>query len=147
MRKAYPVILKKGDKFVVVDVPDFNVGSQGEDYADAIFMARDVIGLCGIDMEDDGERLPDASDIADVQRRSEPGDVVTLVDVDFYEYRRQNDLRTVKKNCTVPAWLSNEAEKQGVNFSALLQSALKKELNVKSPADVVRQKVQVQPDP
>ncbi|MGI6692049.1 MAG: type II toxin-antitoxin system HicB family antitoxin [Christensenellales bacterium] len=138
MRKVYPVILKKGEQFVVVDVPDFQVGTQGIDYADAMFMARDVIGLCGIDLEDDGKPLPEASDISTIKALSKPGDVVTLVDVDFNEYRRQNDLRMVKKNCTVPAWLSNEAEKQGINFSALLQSALKKELKVKSPADIAR---------
>jgi predicted RNase H-like HicB family nuclease len=138
MRKAYPVILSKDDDFIVVDVPDFQVGTQGTDYADAMFMARDVIGLCGIDMEDDGKELPEVSGMEAVKALSKPGDVVTLVDVDFDEYRRQNDLRMVKKNCTVPAWLSYEAEKQGVNFSALLQSALKKELKVKSPADIVR---------
>ncbi|MGI6634193.1 MAG: type II toxin-antitoxin system HicB family antitoxin [Christensenellales bacterium] len=138
MRKAYPVILSQDDGFIVVDVPDFQVGTQGTDYADAMFMARDVIGLCGIDLEDDGKALPEASDILDLQGLSKPGDVVTLVDVDFDEYRRQNDLRMIKKNCTVPAWLSNEAEKQGLNFSALLQSALKKELKVKSPADIAR---------
>ncbi len=138
MRKVYPVILKKGEQFVVVDVPDFQVGTQGIDYADAMFMARDVIGLCGIDLEDDGKPLPEASDISTIKALSKPGDVVTLVDVDFDEYRRQNDLRMVKKNCTVPAWLSNEAEKQGINFSALLQSALKKELKVKGPADIAR---------
>ena len=59
MRKVYPVILKKGEQFVVVDVPDFQVGTQGIDYADAMFMARDVIGLCGIDLEDDGKPLPE----------------------------------------------------------------------------------------
>ncbi len=138
MRKAYPVILSQDDGFIVVDVPDFQVGTQGTDYADAMFMARDVIGLCGIDLEDDGKALPEASNILDLQGLSKPGDVVTLVDVDFDEYRRQNDLRMIKKNCTVPAWLSNEAEKQGLNFSALLQSALKKELKVKSPADIAR---------
>lgn len=138
MRKVYPVILRKGEQFVVVDVPDFQVGTQGIDYADAMFMARDVIGLCGIDLEDDGKPLPEASDISTIKALSKPGDVVTLVDVDFDEYRRQNDLRMVKKNCTVPAWLSNEAEKQGINFSALLQSALKKELKVKGPADIAR---------
>lgn len=138
MRKVYPVILRKGKQFVVVDVPDFQVGTQGIDYADAMFMARDVIGLCGIDLEDDGKPLPEASDISTIKALSKPGDVVTLVDVDFDEYRRQNDLRMVKKNCTVPAWLSNEAEKQGINFSALLQSALKKELKVKGPADIAR---------
>jgi len=138
MRKVYPVILRKGKQFIVVDVPDFQVGTQGIDYADAMFMARDVIGLCGIDLEDDGKPLPEASDISTIKALSKPGDVVTLVDVDFDEYRRQNDLRMVKKNCTVPAWLSNEAEKQGINFSALLQSALKKELKVKGPADIAR---------
>ena len=56
--------------------------------------------------------------------------IVTLVDVDFAEYRRKNDLKTVKKNCTLPSWLSFEAEKAGINFSAVLQSALKKELKI-----------------
>lgn len=138
MRRAYPVILRKDKGFVVVDVPDFQIGTQGVDYADAIFMARDVIGLCGIDMEDDSVQMPEASSIQDLEGLKKEGDVVTLVDVDFEEYRRQNDLRMVKKNCTVPAWLSHEAEKQGLNFSALLQSALKKELKVKNPADIAR---------
>lgn len=139
MRKVYPVILTPiEDGWFMVTVPDFDVNTQGKDIAEAMFMARDVIGICGIDLEDDGKELPEASDILDLKSLSKPGDVVTLIDVDFDEYRRQNDLRMIKKNCTVPAWLSNEAEKQGVNFSALLQTALKKELKVKSPADIAR---------
>lgn len=139
MRKVYPVVLTPiEDGWFMVTVPDFDVNTQGKDIAEAMFMARDVIGLCGIDLEDDGKELPEASDILDLKGLSKPGDVVTLIDVDFDEYRRQNDLRMVKKNCTVPAWLSNEAEKQGVNFSALLQTALKKELKVKNPADIAR---------
>ena len=139
MRKVYPIVLTPiEDGWFMVTVPDFDVNTQGKDMADAIFMARDVIGLCGIDLEDDGKALPEASDMLDLKGLSKPGDVVTLVDVDFDEYRRQNDLRMIKKNCTVPAWLSNEAEKQGLNFSALLQSALKKELKVKTPADIAR---------
>jgi post-segregation antitoxin (ccd killing protein) len=50
--------------------------------------------------------------------------------VDFAEYRRKNDMRAVKKNCTIPSWLNYEAERAGVNFSAVLQTALKQELNV-----------------
>ena len=46
------------------------------------------------------------------------------------EYRRQNDMRTVKKNCTIPSWLNFAAERAGVNFSAILQAALKKELHI-----------------
>ncbi|MBS5787990.1 MAG: hypothetical protein KIC98_08780 [Clostridioides difficile] len=58
-------------------------------------------------------------------------DIVTLVDVDFTEYRKRHDNRAVKKNCTLPYWLSNAAEKEGINFSRILQDALKKELGLK----------------
>ena len=86
----------------------------------------------GIDMQDDGTTLPEPSDFTTIQKNSADGDIVTLVDVDFAEYRRKNDLRTVKKNCTIPSWLNFEAEKAGVNFSAVLQAALKKELHITS---------------
>jgi len=142
MRKAYPIILRPmEDGWFMVTVPDFDVNTQGKDMADAMFMARDVIGLCGIDMQDDGKALPEASAMKAVEHLKQDGDVITLVDVDFDAYRRQNDLRTVKKNCTVPAWLSNEAERRGINFSALLQSALKSELKAQNPEDLVRRAV------
>ena len=130
MKMVYPIILTQGEKFVLVYVPDFNINTQGENFADAIEMARDAIGLMGIDMQDDGEELPKASTIAEVNVNSE-ADIITLVDVDFAEYRRKNDMRAVKKNCTIPSWLNFEAEKAGVNFSAVLQAALKSELNIK----------------
>lgn len=129
MKTAYPVIMTQGKEFIVVYVPDFNINTQGTDYADAMEMARDAIGLMGIDMQDDGEPLPEASDITSI-RTDTPKSIITLVDVDFAEYRRKNDLRTVKKNCTIPSWLNFEAEKAGVNFSAVLQTALKDELHI-----------------
>lgn len=129
MKQVYPIILTQGQKYIVVSIPDFNINTQGQDLADAIEMARDAIGLVGIDMEDDGEKLPAPSKIGDVKIEN-PECIVTLVDVDFDEYRRKNDMRTVKKNCTIPSWLNFEAEKAGVNFSAVLQSALKNELHI-----------------
>lgn len=97
-----------------------------------INMARDAIGLMGIDMQDDGEALPEASSIASAQAEAPSGAIVSLVDVDFAEYRRKNDMRVVKKNCTIPSWLNFEAERAGVNFSAVLQAALKSELHITS---------------
>jgi predicted RNase H-like HicB family nuclease len=129
VKSAYPIVLSQGSEYIVVYVPDFDINTQGKNVADAMKMARDAIGLVGIDMEDDGEELPKPSALADV-KKTNSSDVITLVDVDFAEYRRQNDLRSVKKNCTIPSWLSYEAEKAGVNFSAVLQTALKKELQL-----------------
>ena len=129
MKKAYPVVLSKGEKYTVVYIPDFEINSQGKDTVDAMKMARDAIGIIGIDMEDEGESLPEPTAVSDVKKDS-AYDIVTLVDVDFEEYRRKNDLKAVKKNCTIPSWLNFEAEKAGVNFSAILTAALKKELNI-----------------
>lgn len=131
MKQAYPVILTQGEKFIVAYIPDFEINTQGENIADAIEMARDAIGIVGIDMEDDEEVLPEPTTVSEIKTES-PTDIVTLVDVDFGEYRRKNDLRTVKKNCTIPSWLNVEAEKAGINFSAILTAALKNELNIQS---------------
>lgn len=83
----------------------------------------------GIDMEDDGETIPAPSELSSVSVEAED-DVVSLVDVDFAEYRRQNDMRTVRRNVTLPSWLDFAAEKSGINVSAVLQRALKTELNL-----------------
>ncbi len=129
MKEAYPVILSQGKNFIVVYIPDFEIKTQGKDIAQAMEMARDAIGIMGIDMEDDGESLPAPTPVSEIRIDSD-SDIVTLVDVDFQEYRRKNDMRAVKKNCTIPSWLNFEAEKAGINFSALLTAALKRELKI-----------------
>ena len=130
MKIAYPIIMTKGEKFIVVFIPDFNINTQGTDIPDSIEMARDAIGLIGTDMEDDGEVLPDASSLDDVRTNAPSNSIVSLVDVDFDEYRKKNDMRAVKKNCTLPSWLNYEAEKANINFSQLLQQALIQKLNL-----------------
>ena len=130
MKIAYPIIMTKGEKFIVVFIPDFNINTQGKDIPDSIEMARDAIDLIGTDMEDDGEVLPDASSLDDVRTNAPSNSIVSLVDVDFDEYRKKNDMRAVKKNCTLPSWLNYEAEKANINFSQLLQQALIQKLNL-----------------
>lgn len=127
MKDAYPIILTQGKKYVVVYVPDFDINTQGENVAEAMEMARDAIGLMGIDMQDDKKALPTPTPIEAV--KAENG-IATLVDVDFDEYRRKNEMRSVKKNCTIPSWLNYEAEKQNINFSETLQSALIERLGI-----------------
>lgn len=129
MKAAYPIVMSKGKEHIVVFVPDFEINTQGVDYADAMEMARDAIGIIGIDMEDDKESIPVPSALDAVKREHET-DIVTLVDVDFSEYRRKNDMRTVRRNVSLPSWLNAEAEKAGLNVSAVLQTALKHELHI-----------------
>lgn len=89
-------------------------------------MARDAIGIAGVVLEDEGAKLPEASGYEEALKKAPNGAIVSFVDIDFAEYRRKNEMRVVKKNCTIPSWLCYEAEKAGVNFSAILQAGLKK---------------------
>ena len=130
MKNAYPIVMEKDGEGFIVSIPDVRLNTQGDSIQDAIEMARDAIGIVGIDMEDSGELLPEASSLAQVQKDAPEGAMVSFVDIDFTEYRRKNELRTVKKNCTVPSWLCYEAERAGVNFSAVLQAGLKRELHI-----------------
>lgn len=87
MKTAYPVVITKDKDFMVADIPDFSIGTQGTDLADAVEMARDAIGLMGIHMEDNGNPLPKPSEMSAVPTKE--GDILTLVDVDFRKYRQK----------------------------------------------------------
>lgn len=128
MKNAYPIQIERDGDFFVVFVPDFNINTQGASIAEAMEMARDAIGMCGCYMQDNNQSIPAPSNIEDV--KAEKNGIVTMVDVNFQEYRRKHDLRAVRKNLTIPSWLNEEAEAAGLNFSAVLQNALKKELHI-----------------
>lgn len=131
MKRAYPIVLIPEKVGFTVYIPDFDINTEGKDLADAMEMARDAIGLMGIDMEDDHKPLPLPRELCDAVKGE--NDLVSLVDVDFEEYRRRHEMRAVKKNCTLPGWLCYEAEKANINFSQVLQVALKRELHISDP--------------
>lgn len=130
MKNSYPVILTPDEPGYIVYIPDFDINTEGNSLTEAIEMARDAIGIVGIDMEDENKDFPEPSQIKNIE--SNTNDIVTLVDVDFTAYRKQMDNRSVKKNCTLPSWLNEQAEKANINFSASLQRALKEELGLNS---------------
>lgn len=128
MRTAYKIILTKADEGYLVTVPDFDCNTQGEDIADAMAMARDVIGLMGITMEDMGKKIPEP-DTATYELAA--GDLELYVDVDFTEYRKKNDNKKVKKTLSIPSWLNEQAESEHVNFSRVLEEALLERLEIR----------------
>lgn len=127
MKKVYPIIISPSVDCYVVYIPDFDINTQGSDVPDAIYMARDAIGLIGIDMQDEGEALPEGSLLESIKGKD--SDIVTLVDVDFAEYRRKHENRVVRKNVTLPSWINEKAEAAGINFSQALREALIEKLS------------------
>lgn len=130
MKRVYPIILIPAEMGYVVYVPDLKINTEGIDIADAIGMARDAIGLWRITEEDCGRDIPEPTTIEIEKIEHNSDDIVTLVDVDFKEYRKANDIRTIRKNVTIPSWLNYAAEKEGINFSQVLQEALKDRLQL-----------------
>ena len=135
MKAVYPVIFTKTEDCILVEVPDLQILTEGKDLVDAIEMARDAIGLKGISLEDAGMEIPEASDIESVDASkgtfADDGEgMVSVVDIDFMEYRRKVDNKTVRRNVTFPNWLNREAETAHINVSKVLQEALMVKLNV-----------------
>ena len=62
--------------------------------------------------------------------KTEGNEFVSVVGCDTLTYRKLHSNRAVKKTLTIPEWLNTAAEKRGVNFSAVLQDALKSQLNL-----------------
>ena len=122
----------------LVCVPDMEVLTEGDSFADAIEMARDAIGLTGISMEDNKEEIPIPSEqkvaLEKIKQYAEEIDfskgILTYVDVNFSEYRKKVDTKTVRRNVALPSWLNYEAEHAGINVSRVLQEALMNVLNV-----------------
>lgn len=127
MKAAYPIILTPDESGYLVYVPDFNINTEGKDLTEAIEMASDAIGLTGISMQDMGQEIPVPSH--DPPRCGEK-EIAAFALVDFDAYRRANDMRTVRKNVTLPNYLNELATQAGVNFSQVLQDSLKQLLHV-----------------
>lgn len=145
MKQVYPTFIVSADDSsehpYLVCVPDMEIFTEGDSLADAIEMARDAIGVTGISMEDNNEELPIPSKREEVAKKvKECTDIVdfskgilTYVDVDFSEYRRKNETKTVRRNVALPCWLNYEAERAGINVSRVLQEALMNILGVERP--------------
>lgn len=125
----YPAkIIQNQDNSYTVDLIDL-VGctTEGETLSEALENAQEAIGLFLEDLEE--EEYPEAT-IPFNQIKLNKNEFITLIDFDIDEYRKKYDSRAVKKTLTIPNWLNTKAEEKNLNFSQILQSALKKELSI-----------------
>jgi len=125
MAHVYRVILTPAKCGYVVTVPDLDINTQGKDLAEAIYMARDAIGLWGICEQDDGRIIPSPSA---AEPPHEEGELISWIDIDFDKYRRANDMTTMRINVSVPKYLKALGDEAGINYSQTLQEALKARL-------------------
>lgn len=127
MKMLYPVIFTKenvGYSTYAIDLD--GCFSEGDTFEEAYANTQNAIGL----YLDGCDKYPLPSDPIKVSETVSDGQFMCIVEFDNIEYKKLNSSKPVKKTLTIPEWLNEEAEKQHINFSGVLQEALKAKLNV-----------------
>ncbi|MEY8542938.1 type II toxin-antitoxin system HicB family antitoxin [Dubosiella newyorkensis] len=124
MKKVtYLAILEPASTGYSVYFPDFpGCISFGETIDKANAMAQEALSLHYYGMEKDGDTIPSPTQTLDPEATK--GNLVCPITIypELYSEERRN--RRVKTNTTIPAWLKEKAEAQGINFSRILETAL-----------------------
>ena len=126
MRKLiYLAVFEPTETGYNVYIPDLpGCVSYGEDFEEAQKQAAEALGLHIYGMEKDGDEIPVPSKVPQVDPETAAGYLVSPVTVFPDLVRNELDNRAVKTNLTIPAWLKELAEAQGVNYSKVFQAAL-----------------------
>ena len=129
-RYVFPAVFtyEEGQNIAIV-FPDLECASSAENDEDALFTARELLGcvICGL--EEDGESIPKPTPLAEV--KIAPNERACLIDVFMPVYRLTRVHKSVNRTVTLPAWLNAEALEHKINFSQVLQEALKVQLGYK----------------
>lgn len=113
-----------------INFPDLpSCYSQGDTIEDGYKMAADILCCTLCDLEILGTKAPSPSVPMDISYDLET-EFVALIGADTTEYRRVTDNKAVKKTLSIPNWLNIAAERAGINFSQVLQDALKDRLGI-----------------
>lgn len=121
---VYPAVFCPEETGFSVLFPDLRgCRSQGENIEEASLMAQEALGLYLEYLSDEGKYIPAPSSPNDISCKGD-GDFVAMISVDIVAVKSKTNGKAVKKTLTIPAWLNEEAEKQHINFSSVLQEAL-----------------------
>ena len=123
----YPAIFDFDEDGITVTFPDLpGCITCGDNQEEALKNAKEVLELYMYSLEEDNETIPQPSNILDLD--VENTQVIVLVDIWMVPVRDEMKNKCIKKTLTIPKWLNDLAIDNNVNFSAILQSALKEYL-------------------
>ena len=125
----YPAIFsyEEGQE-IAVEFPDLGTATSGVDDADAFNSAKELLGITILGMEEDGEELPEPSKIKDLKLAD--NETAMVIEAYMPSIRMANMNKSVNRTVTLPAWLNAKALEYNINFSQLLQDAIKKQLKI-----------------
>lgn len=115
-----------------ISFPDFpGAFSEAASLNEAIFNAREVLEVYTIMYEEESKDFPKPSSFKALSSKlSSDDDVLQAISVDTALVRERERSKTVNKTVTLPSWLVEVGKENNINFSQLLQKAIREELHV-----------------
>lgn len=126
----YPALFEAyEDGGYTVSFPDLKgCITEGDNLEEALKMAKEALELFLWNMEDDNEEIPEPTPPEKLE--TQKGSFIVPIEADMLLIRAKMNNKTVNTTVTMPQWLKYQAEKNKINFSQLLQEALKEKLNI-----------------
>jgi len=126
---VFPAIFSKEENSYTVDFIDLKgCSTEGKNIEEAYKMAQDAMGLYLYDLSNNEIPTPT---IPYNKITLQNNEFITLIYLDLDEYRKKHNHISIKKTLSIPMWLNTLAEKNNINFSQVLQEALKIKLDIK----------------
>lgn len=126
---VFPAIFTKMNddgSYYIVDFIDLkNCTTEGETIQEAYYMAQNAMGLFLDDLTKFPKPTLDFSNI-----RLNKDQFISFIGIDMNDYRKKFNNKSVKKTLSIPGWLDTLAEKENINFSQILQEAIKEKLEI-----------------
>ena len=126
----FPAIFDYAEDGISIEFPDLpGCLPCADTIEEAVKNAKEALMLHLYGMEQDNEEIPEATAVNAIKVGA--NQAIILVDVFMPPFREKQKTRFVKKTLSIPSWLNAEAEHCGINFSAVLQEALKQQLQIR----------------
>ncbi len=121
---VYPAIFDCAADGISIEFPDLpGCLPCAKTTVEAVRNAKEAAALHLYGMEEDGDPIPEPTPLENLSL--EPNQIPILIEIFMPQYRDAIDNSYVRKNVTIPRWLEKAAIDKGINFSLVLQSALK----------------------
>jgi predicted RNase H-like HicB family nuclease len=128
-RYIYPAIFDYAEDGISISFPDLpGCFSCADSDEEAVSMAKEALGLHLYSMEEDKDEIPGPTPINKI--KLEPKQAVVLIEVFMPTMRQAIENYSVKKTLSIPQWLNKLAIENNINFSQVLQTALKEQLGI-----------------
>ena len=129
MKYVYPALFVVEDDGIIVTFPDLDdTFTDGATMQEAFENAEDVLNLMLWNREEEKEVIPPPSSPEQVSVPQ--GTTLAMIKADTLAYRKLHDTKTIRRSITIPSWLDTLARERNINFSQLMQNAIRRECGI-----------------